>query len=102
MGKFIIQLPNKMYADVHQGLVIKKTFSFKHLFKKNKPKQEKQLGYIVKLELPFEGKNEYRLFRTNDNNWFKDVEHFSKIEEGEPAFTVAKAIEKYEQERAGK
>ncbi|HEY4936885.1 MAG TPA: hypothetical protein VII44_09910 [Puia sp.] len=82
MGHFIIDLPENKKGDVRWGMLHKMQFSF---FRKNK--SDSKIGYIVNVS-DSNGKMEYRLFKSQNDEWSKDPE--GKMELDDNTLTLIK------------
>jgi hypothetical protein len=75
MGHFTIDLPENKKGDVRWGKVAKIQFSLFH-----KSKSESKRGYIVHVTNP-NSKTEYRLFKSQTGEWFKDPEGKNELDD---------------------
>ena len=75
MGHFTIDLPEGKKADVRFGTVFKISFS---LLRRKKAASQK--GYIIQVSGPGQT-SEYRFFKTQQGDWYKDPEGEMKLDE---------------------
>jgi hypothetical protein len=98
MGYYTITLHHNIEGEVRWRKMIRRSTSFMHLLMPwKKAKQEIKTGYVVKLRSAFVKETEYRLFKTNEGDWFQDVR--GKVEVKEPITkAITRAIEDYEKQ----
>ena len=96
MGYYTITLPHNIEGEVRWGKVIQKSKAFMHvLMPWKKTKQEVKTGYVVKLRSAFVNETEYRLFKTDEGNWFEDAQGKVEVQES-VTLAIKRAIENYE------
>lgn len=96
MGYYTITLPHNIEGEVQWRTVNRRSTSFIHLhlpWKRASP--EVKRGYVVKLKSAFVNETEYRLFKTNEGEWFQDAKGKVEVKE-QIALAIKRAIEEHE------
>ena len=89
MSQFNISLPHNLVGTVRKGKISKIDFKVADLLNFRKPRQQVQVGYIVKVDLAPGNKIIYQLSKTAEGKWLStNTDPLTQA--------VINAIEKYE------